>query len=180
MKITLRPILESDLPIFFAHQQHQPARHMAAFMPCEDADDRGDFDFHWANLMRSDTILKRSIEADGQLVGHIMSFGIPNDQDGVEREITYWIDHHHWGRGIAGEALSQFLTIETTRPLFGRAAKDNVASIRLMERCGFRLIAHERGFANARGEEIDEVVMALGLGADMDQPKEIRAADEIS
>jgi len=148
---------------------------MAAFMPCEDAADRGAFDFHWANLMRSDLILKRSIEADGQLVGHMISFEMGDD-----REITYWIDHHHWGRGIAGEALCQFLTIETTRPLFGRAAKDNTASIRLMEHCGFRLIAQERGFANARGEEIDEVVMELGLGAEVDQPIEISAADELS
>jgi RimJ/RimL family protein N-acetyltransferase len=169
MKITLRPICDSDLPIFFTHQQHQPALQMAAFVH-EDPSDRACFDAHWAKLMGTDSVLKRSIEADGRLVGHIMSFEMPNDQDGFDREITYWIDHHHWGKGIAGEALSQFLAIEPTRPLFGRAAKDNIASIRSMQRCGFKLIAQERGFANARGEEIDEVVMELR--SDIHSPSE--------
>ena len=106
--------------------------------------------------MGSDKILKRSVEADGRLVGHIMSFEMEGD-----REITYWIDHHYWGKGIASGALRLFLEIETTRPLFGRASTDNIGSIRSMEKNGFVLIAEERGFANARGEEIDEVVMRL-------------------
>ena len=133
---------------------------MAAFVH-EDPSDRAAFDAHWAKLIKSDKILKRSIEADGELVGHIMSFDMPNEQDGLDREITYWIDHHHWNKGIASKALKLFLSTETTRPLFGRAAKDNTASIRSMEKCGLVLIAEGRGFANARGEEIDEVVMRL-------------------
>tara|TARA_R110002072_G_scaffold299691_1_gene475641 strand:+ start:402 stop:902 length:501 start_codon:yes stop_codon:yes gene_type:complete len=161
MNITLRPIIESDLPIFFEHQQHKPAQLMAAFVH-EDPSDRVAFDTHWTRLMKSDMILKQSIEADGQLVGHIMSFDMPNEHDSFDREITYWIDHHHWNKGIASKALELFLSTETTRPLFGRAAKDNIASIRSMEKCGFVLIAEERGFANPRGEDIDEVVMRLG------------------
>ena len=30
-----------------------------------------------------------------------------------------------------------------------------------MEKCGFVVTDHERGYANARGEEIDEVVLTL-------------------
>lgn len=153
--IQLRPIESQDLPLFFEHQQHKPAQHMAAFVH-EDPSDREHFEAHWAKLMNNDAILKRSIELDGQLVGHIMSFDMMGD-----REITYWIDHHHWGKGIATRALEQFVQVESTRPLHGRAAKDNIASIRSMEKCGFTLVAEERGFANARGEEIDEVVMRL-------------------
>jgi len=154
-KIALRLVIDSDLPIFFKHQQHQPALHMAAFVH-EDPSDRAHFDAHWGKLMGSSKILKRSIIADKQLVGHIMSFEMDGD-----REITYWIDHHHWGKGIASEALRLFLDCETTRPLYGRSATDNKASIHSMEKNGFVLIANERGFANARGEEIDEVVMKL-------------------
>ncbi len=153
--ITLRPVQPDDLLAFYEHLQHKPAQHMAAFVH-EDPSDRDKFDAHWDKLMQSDTILKRSIELDGQLVGHIISFDMMGD-----REITYWIDHHHWNKGIGTQALRQFIDIETTRPLHGRAAKDNAASIRTMERCGFILQAEERGFANARGEEIDEVVMVL-------------------
>ncbi len=40
-------------------------------------------------------------------------------------------------------------------------AKDNIPSIRSMEKYGFMLEAEERGFAYARGEEIAEVVIVL-------------------
>ncbi len=169
MTISLRPILVEDLDAFFTHQQHEPAQHMAAFVH-EDPSNREHFDAHWSKLMKSDAILKRSIELDGLLVGHIMSFDMFGGDDQT-REITYWIDHHHWGKGIATKALRQFLDIETTRPLYGRAAKDNTASIRSMEKCGFTIQAEERGFANARGEEIDEVVMVLGTGSDQIQQR---------
>ena len=157
--VTLRSVRPDDLPVFFSHQQHQPAVHMAAFVH-EDPSDRAAVDAYWAKLMSSQSSLKYSIEHNDQLVGHIMSFDMPGE-DGPEREITYWIDHQHWNKGIASESLRQFVQIEETRPLYGRAARDNFASIRSMEKCGFVLIANERGFANARGAEIDEVVMRL-------------------
>lgn len=157
--VRLRDVDARDLPVFFEHMQHGPSQQMAAFVH-EDPSDRAAFDAHWAKLLALDTILKRSIEAGGVLVGNIMSFDMPGD-DGPEREITYWIGHEHWGKGLASAALAEFIAIEPTRPLYGRAAKDNTASIRVMQRCGFTLLREERGFANARGEEIDEVVMVL-------------------
>jgi ribosomal-protein-alanine N-acetyltransferase len=39
--------------------------------------------------------------------------------------------------------------------------KDNVGSIRVLEKCGFVKVGEERGFANARGMEVEEVVMEL-------------------
>jgi RimJ/RimL family protein N-acetyltransferase len=51
--------------------------------------------------------------------------------------------------------------MEPLRPLLARVAADNGASIRVLERCGFRLIGKERSFARARGEEIDEFVYEL-------------------
>ncbi len=47
------------------------------------------------------------------------------------------------------------------RPLHARAAKDNLASIRVLEKCGFVISGYDHGFADARGEEIEEVVMIL-------------------
>jgi L-amino acid N-acyltransferase YncA len=41
------------------------------------------------------------------------------------------------------------------------AAKDNVASLRVLEKCGFTVVGYEKGFANARGEEIEEVILEL-------------------
>jgi RimJ/RimL family protein N-acetyltransferase len=47
------------------------------------------------------------------------------------------------------------------RPLHARAAADNIASVRVLEKCGFVVTGHDRGFANARGTEIDEVLLTL-------------------
>ncbi|MDQ3537205.1 MAG: GNAT family N-acetyltransferase, partial [Actinomycetota bacterium] len=39
-----------------------------------------------------------------------------------------------------------------------RAAKDNIASIRVLEKCGFTVSGEDRGFANARDAEVDEFI----------------------
>src|SRR4030095_6351340 len=46
-------------------------------------------------------------------------------------------------------------------PRVGRASADTLGSIRVLTKCGFRLTARERGFAHARGAEIDEGVLVL-------------------
>ncbi len=78
-----------------------------------------------------------------------------------ERELTYWIGRSYWGKGIATSALNAFLTVDRSRPLHARVASDNVASRRVLEKCGFRVVATERGFAEARSAEIEEVVLRL-------------------
>ena len=45
-------------------------------------------------------------------------------------------------------------------------------SRRVLEKCGFTVIAEVRGFANARGEEIDELVLRLdGVRREQDGAK---------
>ena len=73
-----------------------------------------------------------------------------------EPEVSYWLGREHWGRGVATRALSAFLAVETSRPLHALAAKDNAGSIRVLEKCGFGIVGEQRGFAEARGEEIAE------------------------
>jgi RimJ/RimL family protein N-acetyltransferase len=53
------------------------------------------------------------------------------------------------------------LTIDLLRPLHARVNYDNVASRRVLEKCGFRVIATERGFTEARPAEIEEFVLRL-------------------
>jgi len=78
-----------------------------------------------------------------------------------EAEITYWIDRKSWGKGIATKALQKFLSIETIRPVFGRVAFDNFGSQKVLEKCGFKKIGSDRGFANARQAEIEEHIYRL-------------------
>jgi len=154
--VSLRAVRAEDLDVFFDHMQDAGAVWMAAFTP-PDPSERETFDAHWARLLADRSSIERTIVVDGVAVGNIASFDMLGD-----REITYWIDRTSWGRGVATEAIRQFLMVDDTRPLFGRAAGDNAGSIRAMEKCGFRLIGTERAFATARNREIDEVVLRLG------------------
>ncbi|MFL5662957.1 MAG: GNAT family N-acetyltransferase [Ktedonobacteraceae bacterium] len=58
-------------------------------------------------------------------------------------------------------ALSAFLFHVKVRPLYARAAKDNIASLRVLEKCRFTLIGKDKGFSNARGEEVEEFILRL-------------------
>jgi RimJ/RimL family protein N-acetyltransferase len=108
-------------------------------------------------VLRADaTVLARAIVVDDEVAGTIGSWGDPG-----EREVTYWIGRSYWGKGIATEALTALLAVDRSRPLHARVASDNVASRRVLEKCGFRVIARQRGVAEARSAEIEELVLRL-------------------
>jgi RimJ/RimL family protein N-acetyltransferase len=56
-----------------------------------------------------------------------------------QREVGYWVGRDFWGRGLATKALKIFLEIEETRPLYGVVAVHNIASQRVLEKCGFKI-----------------------------------------
>jgi len=151
----LRPVTESDLPIFFEHCRDETARDMAAFVS-EDPEDRAAFDAHWDRIRNSESVIVRTIVVDGEVVGHIASF----DRDG-DHEVTYWIGREYWGRGIATDALRAFLDEDPLRPVFGRVVKNNVGSRRVLEKCGFSISGEDRGYAAGRGEEVEEYILRL-------------------
>src|SRR5438552_18876548 len=115
-----------DLQTFFEMQLDPIANRMAAFT-AKNPSDRNAFDVHWNKILNDKTIVKRTIVFDGQLAGNILSW----EHNGT-REICYWIAQKFWGKGIATNALLTMLTELTTRPLYARAAKDNLASIRVL------------------------------------------------
>lgn len=157
----LRDVAEADLPIFFEHNSDRVAVQMAAFT-AKDPTDRDAFNLHWRKILSDSTVIIRTILFDGQVAGSVASF---IDQEFGKREVTYWIGREYWGKGIATKALSKFLREVKVRPIYGRASKDNVASIRVLEKCGFRIIAYGKGFANARAKEIEEVIFELTADA---------------
>jgi RimJ/RimL family protein N-acetyltransferase len=156
----LREVRDSDLPHFFEHQADPEASYMAAFTAA-DPSDRDAFDRHWAWIRSDHSVTIRTIVVGGRVAGHVAAF-----ERAGEPEVTYWLAKEYWGRGLATWALSTFLRSFGVRPLKGAAAADNHASIRVLEKCGFKHIGKERGFANARGEEIEEVILVLALNVD--------------
>jgi RimJ/RimL family protein N-acetyltransferase len=153
--IALRDVEDRDLDTFFDHWVDDDARRMAAFTPA-DAPDRTAFAARLQRQRENPSILVKTIELDGEPAGSIGSW----DDDG-KREITYWIGREHWGKGVASRALQAFLEIETTRPLYAAAAADNTGSLRVLEKCGFRVVGQGRAYSNARGLDVDEVRLRL-------------------
>jgi len=155
-EVSLRAVEDRDLDSFFVHYQDPVAAHMAAFT-AKDPFDRESHDARWARIRADQNVTVRTILVADEVAGHVASFVI----DG-RLEVTYWLDREYWGGGVGTTALQLFLSLMPDRPLHARAAKDNLSSIRILEKCDFRMIGEERGFANARDEEIDEVVLKLG------------------
>jgi RimJ/RimL family protein N-acetyltransferase len=153
--VRFRVIVPADLDAIFEQEQDPESVHMAAFTP-KDPADRAAFDAHWNRLLEDDSIIKFAIVADNRVAGSVMSY-----LDSGRREVTYWIGREYWGRGLATAALAELTRRIPTRPLYARAAKDNVVSLRVLEKCGFAIIGEDRGFANARGAEIEEYILAL-------------------
>ncbi|CAL9571523.1 GNAT family N-acetyltransferase [Streptomyces sp. enrichment culture] len=156
MDVSLRPVHDSDLPVFFRQLNDPEALHMAAFTP-EDPADRDAFDAHWARIRAARDVIPRAVLADGDVVGNAAVYGEPG-----EREVTYWVDRAYWGRGIATAALRALLAEVTERPLYARVAADNAGSLRVLRTCGFEVSERVSGYAPARGAEIEELVLTLG------------------
>jgi RimJ/RimL family protein N-acetyltransferase len=125
--VALRPVADGDLDALFEQMRDPEGVRMAAFTP-EDPDDRNAFDAHMAMVRSSPDITLRAVICDGHLAGSIASFPA-----GGQTEVTYWIDRAAWGKDIATRALALLLELVPTRPLYGRAASDNVGSLRVLQ-----------------------------------------------
>ena len=155
MECALREVRDEDLAVLFEQWADPVAMRMAAFTAPEHMD-RDAFERRWSRLRADQTVINRAIVVDAEVAGTIGSWGEPG-----EREVTYWIGRSYWGKGIATCALNAFLSVDSSRPLHARVAHDNVASQRVLEKCGFRVVGIDRGFAEARSREIEEVVLRL-------------------
>jgi RimJ/RimL family protein N-acetyltransferase len=127
-RVRLRPVEDDDLPIFLAHQDDPVAAAMAAF-PTRAPDA---FYEHWATIRADPTNVTRTIVADDEVVGDIVSW-----LDHGSRQVGYWIGRGHWGKGFATAALRLMLEEIDDRPILAHVAVDNIGSRRVVEHCGF-------------------------------------------
>lgn len=76
----------------------------------------------------------RAIEVEGVAVGQVRL-----EYSDRGSELSYWIGRMHWRRGIAGRAVRLFLETAPIRgQLHARVRPENLASLRLLDRAGFR------------------------------------------
>ena len=152
--VQLRDVIESDLRIFYEQQLDPEATAMAAF-PSRNEEA---FMNHWRNkVLANDTGQVQTILFNGNVAGNIVCF----EQLG-EREVGYWLGKEFWGKGIATQALQEFLKTIQTRPLYAHVAKHNIGSKRVLEKCGFTVSKEDRFFSEILGKNIDEYILILG------------------
>jgi RimJ/RimL family protein N-acetyltransferase len=151
-EVRLRAVEDSDLDVLFAHQADPVATEMAAFA----ARDRHQFDAHWAKLRLDDTVIVRTILADGVVAGTIVSW-----PDGADRLIGYWIGREHWGRGVATQALTRFVGEVPLRPLRAHVAEHNPGSIRVLQKCGFQRDPAREAQSAAPQDGVEELIYVL-------------------
>jgi RimJ/RimL family protein N-acetyltransferase len=154
--VVLRDVTETDLPSFFAFQLDAESNRMAAFA----ARDRDSFMAHWGKVLGNPANINQTILYDGEIAGNIASF----EQDG-QREVSYWIGREFWGRGVATRALAAFVNKVTTRPLYGYAATHNLASRRVLEKCGFALVGRHEAIMTLDGADVPGFVFKLDAGS---------------
>lgn len=155
MEITLRRSIPGDLDTFFRIQADDEAIRMAAFT-AKDPYDREAYLAKFRRLLQDPSVHMQTILLGDTIIGSVSKFVMEG-----EAEITYALDKAYWGRGLATLALQRFLQEEPVRPINGRVAFDNMGSQRVLEKAGFRRTGTDRGFANARGQEIEEFLFRL-------------------
>jgi RimJ/RimL family protein N-acetyltransferase len=153
--VTLRPVREEDLDALFRQMSDPESVRMAAFTS-EHPDDRQQFDIHMARVRATPEAVLLAVVRDGEVVGSIGHFVAEG-----RTEVTYWIDRTLWGRGIATQALRLLLDQMETRPVYARAASDNAASLRVLEKAGFRAVGTEVSYAAGRRAEVEETILEL-------------------
>ena len=151
MNILLRDVTESDLPSLYQYQLDPEATAMAAF-PSRDHDA---FMAHSAKVMANPALIFKAIVCDGQVAGSIVSWQMEG-----EWEVGYWLGKEYWGRGIATQALAEYIQSVTTRPLYAHVAQHNIGSRRVLEKCGFKVIG-EDSYTNPAGVNVEEFMLKL-------------------
>lgn len=130
----LRPVENSDLDAIFEHQSDRAAAELADVPSRE----RPAFDEHWRRIRSDPETSIRVIDDDGAVAGYVFTF----IHDG-RRVVGYWLGRAFWGRGLATRALAEFLPQVEERPLQATVAPANRASVRVLEKNGFRLLREE-------------------------------------
>ncbi len=150
--IRLRNVQRTDLPKLYEFQLDPAANQLALTHP-RSADA---FDKHWEGILGDSSVIVRAIQVGNMLAGCVSCF----KSDGQD-SIGYWIGKEFWGKGVATQALKLLLLEVPVRPLHARVAVSIIASLRVLQKCGFAIVSHEMSPATDRYVECEEAILEL-------------------
>jgi RimJ/RimL family protein N-acetyltransferase len=152
ISIRLRDVEPDDLAVLYSYQLEPIANQLACTLLRSPAV----FDAHWADILNDLAVVVKAIDSNGVLAGCISCF----KSDGLDL-VGYWLGAEFWGNGIATRALSLLLQEVSNRPLYARVATSNLASLRVLAKCGFEVTRYQLSPANDRYLECEEAVLEL-------------------
>jgi RimJ/RimL family protein N-acetyltransferase len=145
-EVRLRDLTEDDLPILFGFYSDPDSVAMVGMPPR----DEEAFYAQRAKIMPDPAKRLRTITVGGEVVGDIMSWV----DDGGHRKLGYWLGQDYWGRGIATAALTAFVGELGERPLYADVLRTNVGSLRVLQKCGFKILSEDQHGPDHDPEEL--------------------------
>lgn len=149
-QVGLRNIELADLPTLYEFQLDPDACQMAAVKPRM----KEVFDAHWDQTLQDKSTVAKAILLDNALCGCISCF----ESEG-QSAVGYWLGKSYWGSGIATRALSLFLADVLIRPLHASVAVTNVASLHVLQNCGFQIVGQRASSETDRYFACEETLL---------------------
>ena len=116
----------------------------------------------WLNMVvNKKPVTQFAIEVDDKAVGAI-GFIIKEDVHRIQAEIGYWLAEELWGRGIATAALKAVTEYAfnncAIRRIYADVFEWNTASVKVLEKAGYKLEVRQKESVIKNGEIIDQFV----------------------
>lgn len=108
--------------------------------------------------------LVKALDLNGECIG---SVGITYQQGEHSHavELGYWLGENYWGLGIASFAVAKMTDIALAENdicrVFAHSAGPNIASMRVLEKCGYKCEGVLKKAVRLRGQFYDEHVYAI-------------------
>ena len=164
--LRLRNATPRDVPAFYRMHADPEANRRGSLIPRKKAA----FFAHWKKVLKNRLNVKQTIVYKGRVAGYLVSFTRTGTGKKPLREVGYWIARKYWGLGLATEGLRQLLQERKKRPLYARVAKKNPGSLRVAQKCGFKIVKEDE-YQNEAGVRVEEYLLKLSRRAEARKKK---------
>jgi len=160
--VTVRPVIDSDIPGFAAISAVPDVLRLGAFEVVTAGD--ATFEAAWQRLRAEKSKVIRTAEANGDVIGYVLAY----DTGLRFPPLDYTLDGTRFGPGIAADAFRAFLTGFPRRPVSVWVAAANLQAIDVLESLSFARIDRRDAADSATGvdriEFLYELTFLAGFG----------------
>lgn len=158
--IEMREITLEDIEPFYKYINHEEVTKFLAAGDIPDSiENAGKELMYWKKLfnIRTSIYWALGLKSSGVIIG-TGGFNFWN-QEQRRVEISYDIDYHYWGRGYASAVVKSIVDFAFSKMAVKRiqatVAKHNIASIRVLEKAGFKQEGLMSNYGILEGESKD-------------------------